>query len=85
MSMEREEIHRLVDAVPEHKLTDIEKILKHAIENENNDPVRQALANAPFDDEPITDEERERIRHADEDLKNGRTTSMGDLKRELGL
>jgi len=84
MSMEREEIYRLVDSIPEDKLPDIKKLLKHAIEDDY-DPVLHALANAPLDDEPVTEEEEERIRQADDDFKHGRTVSMDEVKKELEL
>lgn len=84
MNAEREELHRMIDRLPDGKLHAARELLEN-VRVEDDDPVRKALANAPIDDEPLTDEERERIRRADEDFKYGRTTSMDEVKKELGL
>lgn len=85
MSMERDELHRLIDEIPEDKLPAFGRLLKDAVEIVIDDPVRRALANAPFDDEPESEEERKSADEADADLKAGRTISMDELKRELDL
>ncbi len=84
MSVEREELRRLVDELPENELKAARRYLEF-IRDVGKDPVRWALDNAPPDDEPITDEEQEHARHADEDFQTGRTQSMDKLKRELKL
>ncbi len=84
MNVEREELRRLVDELPENELKAARRYLEF-IRDVGKDPVRWALENAPLDDEPLTDEERERAARADEDFRTGRTTSMDELKRELGL
>jgi hypothetical protein len=40
---------------------------------------------APIDDEPYTDEEREAVRKAREDVRAGRVMSTDELRRRLGL
>lgn len=45
----------------------------------------EALRTAPFDDEPYTDEEREGVRKAREDVRAGRVMSTDELRRRLGL
>lgn len=84
MSLEREELRRLVDEIPENELNAARRYLEF-IRDVGKDPVQWALANAPVDDEPVTDAERERAAQADADFRAGRTTSMEELKRELGL
>ena len=84
MSIEREELRRLVDELPENELKAARRYLEF-IRDVGKNPARWALENAPLDDEPLTDEERERAARADEDFRTGRTTSMDELKRELGL
>ena len=84
MTVEREELRRLVDELPENELNAARRYLEF-IRDVGKDPVRWALENATLDDEPETDEERERAERADEDFRAGRTTSMDELKRELGL
>jgi hypothetical protein len=48
------------------------------------DPVAWMLDNAPLDDEPLTDEEREALAESAADIAAGRTVSLDQLKRELG-
>jgi Ran GTPase-activating protein (RanGAP) involved in mRNA processing and transport len=84
VTVEREELRRLVDELPENELNAARRYLEF-IRDVGKDPVRFALENATLDDEPETDEERERAKRADEDFMAGRTTSMDELKRELGL
>lgn len=84
MSMERDELHRLVDELPDGELNAALRYLEF-IREKGVDPVRWALEHAPIDDEPENDDERERVARADEDFKAGRTVSMDELKRELGL
>jgi hypothetical protein len=64
MSDMRQRAHEIIDYIPEAKLSiaigPLEKLL---------DPVSLALLNAPFDDEPVTDEERRAIAEPEEWLK----------------
>jgi len=53
------------------------------IVSRGRDPLARRLDAAPLDDEPLTDEERESLREAHEDIAAGRVTSMDDLRREL--
>ncbi|MEQ1946306.1 MAG: hypothetical protein ABL995_03910 [Bryobacteraceae bacterium] len=48
----RDELHRLLDAIPSGQIGTAKKLLESLA-----DPVRNALANAPLDDEPETPEE----------------------------
>lgn len=85
MNTEREELHRIIDAIPEEKLSAIGKLLKDAVEVVIDDPVRRALANAPLDDEPETEEEKQAVEEGKADIRARRTLSTEELKRELGL
>lgn len=82
--MSREELHRLVDELPANEVEHGLRYLKYLHEM-GEDPVRHALENAPDDDEPETDEEREGVQEAESDIRAGRTMSTDELKRELGL
>ncbi len=52
---------------------------------EGLDPVERRLLTAPFDDEPETEEERESVAEAYEELRQGRLEDAADVRRELGL
>jgi hypothetical protein len=49
------------------------------------DPVSRALANAPIDDEPVTEEEERTVAEAREWLKLNPGTPFGQVVAELGL
>ena len=52
---------------------------------EEHDPVWEMLKNAPWDDEPLTEEDKQAIKEANEDYAAGRFITHEDLKKELGL
>lgn len=74
----RESLHRLVDALPEQNLP----AAKAAIEP-LADPFLAALANAPIDDEPESEDERAAVAEAMDDLGHGRVRPWDDVRREL--
>lgn len=76
----KEALHRLVDAIPQDHLETAERALEPLV-----DPVLLALANAPLDDEPETDEEREAVAEGRAALARGDSMSLKDVRRELGL
>lgn len=84
MSMERDEIHRIVDELPEGELKAARRYLEF-IRNVGADPVRRALENAPLDDEPETEEELRGVEQARRELEAGEVLTTEALKRELGL
>ena len=76
----REALYRLVDSIPDSQLDDARKALEPLA-----DPVLTALAIAPYDDEPETDEERAPVQEAREGYRRGEWVSSEELHRELGL
>ena len=58
---------------------------QHAPSTPPDDPVLQALKNAPLDDEPVTEEERLAIAEAREAIKRGEVMSTAELRRALGI
>ncbi len=74
----REELHKLVDALPESDVPTTRKFLRSLL-----DPVELSLLTAPFDDEPETEEERAAVETA---LSNPRPDiPMEEVLREYGL
>ena len=51
---------------------------------ETYDELIDRLADAAYDDEPLSDEEREDIRASEDDIKEGRVRSLRDIMRDLG-
>ncbi|WP_067936523.1 hypothetical protein [Alicyclobacillus kakegawensis] len=80
--MSREDLHRLVNEIPDSELNAAQRFLEFL---RDVDPVRKALAAAPVDDEPETAEEIEGVEEAEADIRAGRTMTTDELRRELGL
>jgi hypothetical protein len=57
MTGTREPAHQLIDRLPETQLSALVGLLESII-----DPVAAALRNAPLDNEPVTEEDRRRLR-----------------------
>jgi len=71
----RERLHQIVEELPE---PDAEQILR-AVEQWRDDPVSRALAAAPFDDEPETDEERAAVEAARDAMRRGDVVSAAEV------
>lgn len=80
--MSRDDLHRLVDQIPDSELSAAQRYLEYL---RDVDPVRKALKAAPVDDEMETEEEAEAVKEAEADIRAGRTLTTDELKRELGL
>ena len=74
----REELHQLVDHIPEADVSAARKILRALA-----DPVWQSLLAAPLDDEPETDRERAEVEAARRETGPG--TSHQEVLREFGV
>lgn len=76
----RERLHRLVDELDEAELAPTLRIM----EMRHHDPVIQAFANAPEDDEPWTDEDEAAVAESRADFAAGRTISLEEMLRKHG-
>jgi hypothetical protein len=74
----REELHKLVDHIPEGDVAAARKILRSLV-----DPVDLSLATAAPDDEPDTEEEREAVEKALSDPRSD--VPLEEVLREYGL
>lgn len=79
---EREHAHELIDRLPETQLSALVGLLETIV-----DPVTATLRNAPIDDEPETDEEREAVAEARHWLaqRGGKGIPHDEAMRRLGL
>lgn len=80
LNQERQQAHALLDMLPAEKLNAVRSLLEVMV-----DPVSRALANAPIDDEPITEEEERAIAEAREWLKHNPGIPFDQVVAELGL
>ncbi len=68
----KEELHRLVDELPELHAYELQGYLRE-------------LNATQVDDEPLTAEDHQAIARGEADLEAGRAVKLDDLKRELSL
>ncbi len=69
----RDELHAILDAVPEDRLSAAREALAALV-----DPVLLALLNAPEDDEPLTDQDLAALAEGRADQEYGRTISLDE-------
>ena len=84
MNMERDELHRLVEEIPESEIMPATRYLRYLREF-GEDPLLKKLMSAPIDDEPETEEEVRGVEQARKELEAGDILTTEELKRELGL
>ena len=80
----REQVHQLVDALPDNELATAGRVLAGLSALALSDPAAAALAKAPMDDEPVTDREAEAIEEGELDFERGEVVSAADLRAHLG-
>ncbi|PHJ37820.1 hypothetical protein P378_13650 [Desulforamulus profundi] len=78
----RSELHRLVDALPDHKVRTVKQIIEIII---RENPWEELLASPPEVDEHLTEEEKLAINEAEQDIAAGLTKPWEQVKKELGL
>ncbi len=78
----REKLRKLIDELPEAELPAAERALEQIAQRHR---LEEALANAPYDDEPLTDEDIAAIEEGIADFKAGRVMTTDELRRSLGL
>jgi len=78
----KDRLHQLVDELPESELPTAERVLSAL--TATADPVLRALLAAPWDDEPETQEERQAVQEAREELARGEAIPDAELWRRLG-
>lgn len=80
MSDTRQRLHSLIDQLPESRLEDLKRQLEEQLE-----PLSRELANAPYDDEPETEDERKAVEAAREWLKHNQPIPMEEVLADFGL
>lgn len=79
----RQELKDLIDFLPACELLGVKRYLQYI--QTQDDPVERLLANAPLDDEEVTDEDLAAFADTDEDFRTGNTYTQEEVERELGL
>lgn len=76
----RQHAHELIDQLPDAQLSGLVRFLETIVE-----PVSYSLANAPIDDEPFTEEERQGVAEAIGWLKHNEPIPHEQVLAEFGL
>ena len=77
----KQELHQLIETLPAEQVTAALRFMKCL----SADPVLLSLVNAPADDEPYTDEQREQDAKAEASIAAGDGISHAEVQREFGL
>ena len=78
---DRDSLYRLVNELRPEDVRTAERVLQAL--NASSDLLLTALRDAPVDDEPETDAEREATERARKDVREGNTLSHEDVRRKL--
>jgi hypothetical protein len=80
MTREQQQVHALIDRLAPSQLAALRGLLESML-----DPVSRAIANAPLEDEPISEAERRAVAEADEWLKHNQPIPHEQVLAELGI
>ena len=82
MNTTREQLRQLIDDLPENELPAAVRYLQF-LKNLGDHPVLEALLNAPWDDEPETEEEKRAVQEARDALAAGDVVGDEELNSLL--
>lgn len=77
---ERQQAHAYLDHLPAAQVSAVRGLLEAML-----DPVSRALAKAPIDDEPVSEEEERAVAAARESLKRNGGVPLEQVVAELGF
>jgi len=80
MTEPREQAHQLIDRLPETQVSALVGLLETIV-----DPVATGLRNAPVDDEPETEEEKQAVARSKEWFRHNAGTPFEQVVAELGF
>lgn len=81
MSISKNDLYRLIDALPEKEHTIAKSFLEFLLSQKN--PWRDLLENPPEVDEPLDIEDIKAMEEAERDIAEGNTQLWEDVKKEL--
>jgi len=80
----KDRLHELIENPPEAALPETERWLEALIRS-GDEGLPAALRDAPWDDEPETEEERAAVQEAYEAIARGEMFTLEEVRRELGF
>jgi hypothetical protein len=82
MTTQRDFLQLIVARLPDEAIREAEERLALLLRRED-DPLLYALANAPLDDEPLTDEDRAAVAEAHAEIERGETITLDELDAHM--
>jgi hypothetical protein len=80
----RTELYRLIDTLPDYELSAVQWFLNYIHSHHSHtDSVLQALSNAPYEDEMITEEEERLVQEAREEVARDEISNWDEVKLRL--
>ena len=83
MSVAKERLRKLIDLLPEEEEGKVLDFLERLAKEDVRRKMAQSIANAPEDDEPLSEEDLEAIRQGREEAAQGLGMSTEELMRRL--
>lgn len=80
MAADKQHAHELIDKLAPSQVPAAIGMLESLL-----DPVSRAIANAPIDDEPVTEEEKRALERSREWLKHNKPIPHEEVLAELGI
>lgn len=86
MSTPKEDLYRMIDALPEKKIAVAKRLLERLLQKQaSEEQWVKLLANPPIDDEPWTEEDELDWQEAMKEIADARFKPWGKVKQELDL
>jgi hypothetical protein len=88
LSIPKEELHRLIDALPEQKIAKAKRILEKLLSEKSQKNLRslsEHLSDPIYDDETESDNELIAAENGRQDAKAGRVHDIEEVAREFGV
>ena len=82
-TVSKQELKDLIDGLPDVELHAAKRYIQYL--RDSHAPLLKSLMEAPWDDEPLTEEDIKAIEESRKDIAAGRVVSQEELKRELGI
>lgn len=83
MSIPKEELHRLVDALPERETIVVKRFLELLLTTNTDDSWIEFLKNPPETDESLDEEDLKAIKEAEKAIAEGKVQPWEEVKKEL--
>lgn len=82
MSVQKEELYRLIDALPEKEIAAAKRFLEFLVIQPDEESWDEFLKNPPINDEPLSEDDLRDIEEGKKAISKGRVKSWEQVKME---